>query len=53
VMPVQGALLCGPPGIGKTYSIRALTQLYSGLCDFKLYTVSIPSLLADGEQGLQ
>jgi len=49
----HGLLLSGPPGIGKTFSIYALTLLYDHICDFKLYNISIPAILADAESGLE
>lgn len=42
----HGALLLGPPGVGKTYSVRAVQARCKGWCDVRIHELSVPDLLS-------
>lgn len=42
----HGVLLLGPPGVGKSYSVRAVKARCQGWCDVHIHELSIPDLLS-------
>jgi ATP-dependent Zn protease len=42
----HGALLLGPPGVGKTYSVRAVKARCRGWCDVHIHELSVSDLLS-------
>ena len=43
----KGILLLGSPGVGKTYTIKAVKELCKDLCDVNIFELNVPSLLSD------
>ena len=43
---VRGVLLLGPPGVGKSFSVRAVQQLCTGMVDITIREISLPQVLA-------
>jgi len=44
---IQGLLLLGPPGVGKSYAITAVRELCKAWCTVSVHNLSIPDVLAD------
>jgi len=41
----KGILLLGPPGVGKTFSLKVLQAFCSNWCDIKLYEIKVSDIL--------
>ena len=45
----SGALLLGPPGIGKTHAVKVAAKLCKAWCAIKVVDLNIPNILADDD----